>query len=475
MKDHTKDKTRHPFAFARAVFAFVLLECLVAVQALLAYQNNFLTVSQMQQWGVAQGLPFVWHFGMWGDFFIISPVAAYVIGRYFVRWRLHWILVSLAIGFITASVFSWVYTSSGMPEAHVQNHHLTAAGVVHLIYMAIAIAVFIQFLLFTKDISALELRVISLLLLAHVFFGTQMALGILNSARPLVWYPAQPLKSIFGWSAVAAVGLGLGLRNFVSLSTLKGAAFFLLNIAFAAFEFLTGENPRTTEGYLKFLDYTCGLLLASTYFVKKVFWWELQQGPDWMPLALLSLIALKYLLSRISVKQELAIGRSLFPPKRMPDDLRMENRVSIAGQVYGFMLLYAVLGFVSDNIIFASLIMTGIACGDFRTRDLINKNIRQRFADDKYAPSRKAPDYEAIVARRGVARWYLFELPHLCKELGCIIGCATAAGVAIYGYFNGTDLNGPAYVTLIGTQIINEIITMWWRIDRYIQLKAIDK
>jgi hypothetical protein len=251
----------------------------------------------------------------------------------------------------------------------------------------------------------------------------------------------------------------------------KAIGYFFLNIAFALFEFLTGQNPRSTEGYLKFLDYTCGLLLASTYFFK-IFWSELQHSRDWMPLTLLFLIAIKYFLSRVSVAQELAIGRSLFPPTRIPDDLQMKNRISIAKQVYGFMFLYAVLGFTANYIALVSLIMTGIAFGDFRTRDLINENIRQRFADHNYAPSPEEADYSAIMHRRNVARWYLFALPHLTKELLCIYGCATAFGFAIYGYANGIDMSLPAYVMLIGTQVLNEIITMWWRIDRFMRLKA---
>jgi hypothetical protein len=251
----------------------------------------------------------------------------------------------------------------------------------------------------------------------------------------------------------------------------KATGYFLLNIVFTLFEFLTGQNPRSTEGYLKFLDYTCGILLASTYFFK-IFWSELQYSRDWMSLALLLLIAIKYFLSRVSVVQELAIGRSLFPPTRIPDDLQMTNRISIAKQVYGFMFLYAILGFTANYIALASLIMTGIAFGDFRTRDLINEHIRQRFDDQHYAPGPEEADYNAIMRRRNIARWYLFALPHLSKELACIYGCAAAFGLAIYGYFNGLDMRLPAYAMLIGAQVLNEIITIWWRVDRFTRLKT---
>jgi hypothetical protein len=261
-------------------------------------------------------------------------------------------------------------------------------------------------------------------------------------------------------------------RDLGIFAALKGIGRFFINIVFAVFEFLTGVDPRTTEGYLKFLDYVCGLVLTVAYF-RELLKLEWQQGKNWLPLILLFIFAVKYGLSRISVTQELAIGKSLFPPERIPDDLQLKDRRAITVQVVLFMALYMLLGLVADNIIAVSAIMTVIACGDFRTRDLINENIRQRFSDHSYAPSPKKKDYRAILARRDVARWYLFALPHLCKELLCLVGCATAFGLAIYGYLNGSDLSLPAYATLIGTQVLNEIITMWWRVGRYFRLKAI--
>src|SRR5258708_3096199 len=78
---------RSSFNSAPAIIVFVCLECLVMVQALLAWQSHFFTVSQMRQVGVNQGLPFVWHFGMWGDLLIVSGLAAYVVGSYSVRWN----------------------------------------------------------------------------------------------------------------------------------------------------------------------------------------------------------------------------------------------------------------------------------------------------------------------------------------------------------------------------------------------------
>ncbi len=211
---HNSNPERASFAWLPGAVAFIFFEFLVGLQAFLAYQDRFFSVSQMQQRGADRGLPFIWHFGMWGDFLVISGLAAYLIARYLTQWRSNEILLSLSIGFVTAGLMSWLYTLSDIPETHIQNHSLTAAGWIHSIYMASAIAVFTQFFFFSDDVSIRSLRVVSLLLFVHVFFGTHMALGILKSQSPLDWYPVQPLKSVFGWITLSVVGLGLVWRNF---------------------------------------------------------------------------------------------------------------------------------------------------------------------------------------------------------------------------------------------------------------------
>lgn len=204
----------HSFSLTASILAFVSFESLVAAQAFLAYHDHLLTVAQMQQQGIAQGLPFSWHFGMWSDFLLISPLAAYLIGRFFAFWQWHWISTSLTLGFLSAAILSWTYTFSNTPQAHVQNHALTTVGMVHLFYMAYALATFIQFLFFTPGVAARQFRAVSVLLFAHVVAGTHMVLGLLTVVHPLHWYPDQPLKSIDGWVTVAVVGLGLLWRSF---------------------------------------------------------------------------------------------------------------------------------------------------------------------------------------------------------------------------------------------------------------------
>jgi hypothetical protein len=463
------------FSIVPAAIAFTLLEGLVAAQAISAYQDRFLTVAQMHERGISGGLPFAWHFAMWSDALVISGLSAGLVGAYWREWRRGSLWTSAGIGTASSAAMNWLYTWSSLPEAHVQLHRLTTAGYLHFAYMALAIAIFFQFFVCTEKPSTKLLRFVSLALFAHVIVGTHMLLGIWSSIHPLEWYPARPLSSFFGWLTIAAAGIFLAWRNVFASAKFSKLGKLPLDAAFAIFEFCSGQTPRTTKGYLKFLDFFCGIALASSFYLKKVISLEAQTNQDQAPLILLSMIAIKYLLGRMSVTQELAIGESLFPPDRLPNDLKLNDRVKITIQVIGFMALYIMLGGVVDRILFVSGIMTILACGDFHTRDAINDGVRRRFSDRHFAPHRRESEYKRIMARRAVVEWFLFSLPHLSKELWVIYGSATAFGVALYGHYVGLDLNLPAYAILIGVHVINEVITVWWRIDRYVRLNAINR
>jgi hypothetical protein len=420
----------------------------------------------MQATGVSLGLPFVWHFGMWGDALIVSPLGAYVVGRFASTVRHRQILVSLSLGIAAAIIMGWSYTLLDVQEAHVQNHSLTPAGIVHLVYMALALAVFTLLFIFTSNVSQRLLRVASVLLVVHVFFGTHMALGLLNLVAPLNWYPAEPLKSIAGWSIIAVVAGGLIWR------TLGNRGVF--NAIVLVYMFLTSEDPRPPEGYLKFLNRISDLAIATTYFFE-LFRTELNSGVDRLSLGLLLMIGVKYFFSRVSVMQELEIGKTLYPPGKLPEQLRPKTRVEITIRVLGFLGLYALLGSVFDHVLLASSILLGIACNDYRTRNDIKSNMLPTFDDPRYQPFENERGYQTIVEKRKVARWYLSDLPNRTKEGLCVMGCAAAFGLAVYGYVAHVDLDAAAYTVLIVTLALNELINLVWRIKRFHLLLAIDQ
>jgi hypothetical protein len=466
--------TRNPqdkhLAVTAMLITFFLFESLVALQGWLAQRDNFLTVPQMQESGVNSGLPFIHHFGMWGDLFIISPLAAYIVGRFLKSWRrIRWIAASLTTGFVVSGYMHWTYLSANFPEAHVQNHQLTPVGWVHLLYMGSALAVFTQFFLFTTNIPRALLRITSVLLVVHVFLGTHMVLGLFDLIHPIGWYPAQPLRSFEGWAVIGVVTTILFWRNVGTEA---------MNLTYV---FLTMEDPTTAEGYLKFLNRLSDVAITTTYFFK-LFFSNLERGLSGLPLWLLLVIASKYFLSRVSVKQELEIGKTLYPPGNVPDILFPKSRREITFRVIGFLVLYAVLGAVSNYILIASFILVVIACNDARTRSDISSKILGTFSEKAYMPNSNSPGYSKMMARRNVARWYLGEREQPTyltltnvKEVFCAFGCIVAFGFAVFGCLTKENFDVEAYVILIATLVLNEVITVWWRIERFRRLLEIDR
>jgi hypothetical protein len=257
------------------------------------------------------------------------------------------------------------------------------------------------------------------------------------------------------------------------------------------------QNSNASEKHLISLDYRYKFL-ARGFFVGRLSV-ALYRHESLYALMLIALVGTVYFLSRRSVWDELAIVKTLFPrdQARIPDTLKLKDRRAINLEVTGFMALYLFLGVAAQCILVASFCMFVIACIDFNTRRLINKHMRQYFADVKYAPHREEADYADIMNRRGVAAWFLFDLPHLWKEAARAIGYAAAVVSAIYaqysnahnmtltGYFKdvfycvifGNAHGMPpfehvAYIILLATLVLNELVTWWWRRKRDNRLRV---
>lgn len=270
-----RERSQDSFALMHACIAFASLEILVVLQGLLAYHDSFLTVSQMVAAGTKEGLPFLWHLAMWGDLLLISPLAAYIIGRTISRWHLGGIFISCFSGLTISVAMHILYTFSDFAESHVQAHHLTCVGLVHSIYMGLTLVVFTQFLLFTDILNLVVLRIVSVILVVHVLLGTHFVLGIIKLFTPLDWYTAQPLKSIPGWLTFGVISVALLWRNIAARTHFPVSQSAIGNFSREHFllykhtaGFVTAKDPDTVEGYLKFLDLICGLIIGATYFFK---------------------------------------------------------------------------------------------------------------------------------------------------------------------------------------------------------------
>ena len=190
-------------AAAKGILTFATMEFLVAVQALAARHDHFLTAAQMINYHSSFGLPFIWHFGMWGDFFVVSPLCAVVVAHFSWQWRRIDVVLATAAALILSSAMVYSYSLSDIPQAHVQRHHTTLVGWLHLLYMAVALAVILLFYFRTTSPSRSIIILVTCALCVHLFVGTNMVLGIVKLAGGASWYPAQPLTSIPGWITFA--------------------------------------------------------------------------------------------------------------------------------------------------------------------------------------------------------------------------------------------------------------------------------
>lgn len=199
------------------LLAFLILESLIAIQLLLAYRDSFFTVAAMQTKGIDHGLPLVWNFGMWGDLFIVSPLAAIIVASYWERWRPNQIQISTVLGIIATLAMVCIYSFSNTPGVHMHDRQITPAGYAHLVYTTLAVTIFFLLYFYTPRPSAAILIWSSILLWLHAFIGTYMTLGILSCIVELPWYPDQPLKSPIQWTILALLAVGLWWRTTVLL------------------------------------------------------------------------------------------------------------------------------------------------------------------------------------------------------------------------------------------------------------------
>ena len=481
-----------------ATLATLILQSLVILQAALAYRQQFFTVSQIRAVHISQGLPFVWHFGMWSDFFIISPLAAYLIGCYFDQWRVRRALLSLLIGLICAALLGWLYAMSPMPEAHMQNHRLTAAGVVHLLYASAVISVSAQFFLFTVDVPRRLLLQVSILLLLHVFVGTHMVLGFLAYFVTLDWYPGQPTKSVAGWVTIVALAAFMFCRYAMlvpRLSKIPRTAWRWLAqfVQWTEGNVLSpveqGDSPL---GLLTFWDSIGSRVLEFGFFGSAawVFWTRQACSAEapveftaifGCPLStilactLVVVFGVVYTLSRHSAKVELNLVPMVFPRGQVPVEWTgKRDPLLITLSVVGYFSLYLALASFAYDVRFVSFLMLAIASIDYNTRRLVGIRFKAFFKDAKFDPIETDADGAKVARSRAAVKRHLFENPHERKELWRIVGCAISFGVAITGYVLHLEwVKSVSYIALLFTLVVNELLTLKWRRIRDRELRSI--
>ena len=209
-----------------ALGTYVILQALIVGQVIAAWNDRMFTVTQMQSRGLAKGLPLVWHFGIWSDLLVISALLALLVGRYGAAWnRRDTALAALASAGVTLAMGNlWAFGDPG--GAHVINHATTIAGVLHLCYVWLSLLILALFFFATGGITPRVIKVVSAILVVHVFFGTHLAFGLLKETFDFPWYPGRPLCQPLPWIVFAAVSTVLLLRMAVFQAVARSRRFF---------------------------------------------------------------------------------------------------------------------------------------------------------------------------------------------------------------------------------------------------------
>ena len=152
-------------------------------------RNGMLTVRQMTQKHPqhSRGLPFIWHFGMWSDLFIITPVFGIIVAFYAEQWSSGEISLLLTVGIALSGVLHWFYSTFPFPDSLVWKGEMSLAGWLHLIYMGLAFGIIGLLFFCTEHLSAMFLVMVSGLLVVHVVIANHIVLGWLNYKYRYPW------------------------------------------------------------------------------------------------------------------------------------------------------------------------------------------------------------------------------------------------------------------------------------------------
>ena len=171
----------------------------VVLQGAFAYGDGFLTAKQVAE-GRGQGLPFLYHGGMWSDVVLFAPLMAYVISKHGREWNWWPPLAIFIVGFVASyamqHMFAYRLAGLAIPEAHTHDSALTTAGWIHLGSMAAGIAVLALYYVATSNLERAEVWAISGLLFLHFVIGTHVPFRAWVTIRQPMWFPVGPIVDL---------------------------------------------------------------------------------------------------------------------------------------------------------------------------------------------------------------------------------------------------------------------------------------
>ena len=157
----------------------------------------------MQSRGISRGVPLFWHFGIWGDALAISPLLAWIVATYAWRWAAKDLRKAFCFSAAATLGMGYFWALGDTNSAHSIDHVTTAAGILHLVYMWLAVSILLLFFFATEGLDRQAIALVGVILVAQVFIGAHLALGAVQQFHDLDWFPEHPLRQPLSWTVFA--------------------------------------------------------------------------------------------------------------------------------------------------------------------------------------------------------------------------------------------------------------------------------
>ncbi len=150
---------------------------LIFFQCILAYIDEFFSSKQMEETDIMQGYSLLQHGGVWYNAIILTPLIAYLVGKYQFDYY-STVSVVIATGSMVFWILSTIFVYNPMgkitPEAHTHDGRTTEAGWSHVVYASLATWILAMVYitdLTTPEISTTDVLITSGILIPWIFFG----------------------------------------------------------------------------------------------------------------------------------------------------------------------------------------------------------------------------------------------------------------------------------------------------------------
>ena len=184
--------------------------------------------------------------------------------------------------------------------------------------------------------------------------------------------------------------------------------------------------------------------------------------------ALLAAVLAVYWLSRRCVKTELMIVRQLFSSTRLP-----QNWTYIVGSneiiklILVYIATYFAIAWFIDDVRVVSAAFIAIFLINYRNMKLTQATMRKYLSEPALEPREEDEHRDFIMLRREAAEDYIFNKPHLNKEIAGAAGSTVSLVLGLIGYaFDRNYLVIAATLIMILTLVCNEVIVFCWRVVR---------